>query len=377
MASDNDDRRVLLVRLSILAIATGFGTIFGWFNLSTAFLVVVVVPFFVEPPFAPLAIAFQALALVVGYAVIAAASRQKALVVYLRRFGRSEANGAVEAALRKKLGAHYRIITLDDGQFVPLHMLARSRMVIGTPTALGCGFLSMVAIVTYVALLRFAPSITGGIWLIVLMATAFMLPLVIGVLALTLALSIIALIHASRLRRGRTLIVESPEDLSAAAMIVTGLKSWWRRPSLADVHSMTIKTDDSVWQPTVQRFLAMADLVLFDVSERTNNLDWEFERVREACPDRVVYIAGKHETETADTVNYTDSGRRARASFRRSLRRRLDSLLGSVGRRSVAAERRKRALPRMPLIYLLIIASCDAAAILAWPTIVKFLQSHG
>ena len=377
MTSDNDDRRVLLVRLSILAVAAGIGAIFGWFNLSTALLVVVVVPFSVELPFVPLAIAFQSLALVVGYAIIAAASRRKALVVYLRRFGRSEANGAVEAALRKKLGARYRIITLDDGQFVPLHMLARSRLVIGTPTALGCGFLSLVAIVTYGALLRFAPSITGGMWLGVLMATAIMLPFLVGLLALTLAVLIIALIHASRLRRRRTLIVESPEDLAAAATVVAGLKSWWRRPSLADVHSMTIKTADTVWQATVQRFLAMADLVLFDVSERTNNLDWEFDRVREAWPDRVVFIAGNRETETGDTVSYTDSGRRARATFRRSLRGRLDSLLGSVGRRSVASERHKRALPRMPLVYLLIIASFDAAAILAWPAIFKLLQSHG
>jgi hypothetical protein len=377
MTSDNDDRRVLLVRLSILAMATGIGTIFGWFNLSTAFLLVVTIPFSVEQPFAPLAIAFQAIALVVGYAVVAAASRRKALVVYLRRFGRSEANAAVETALRKKLDARYRIITLDDGQFVPLHMLARSGLVMGTPTALGCGFLSLVAIVTYVALLRFAPTITGGIWLGILMSTAIMLPLVVGVLALALALSIIAVIHALRLRRRRTLIVESPDDLAAVATIVARLKSWWRRPSLADVHSMTIKTADTIWQPTVQRFLAMADLILFDVSERTSNLEWELERVHEACPDRVVSIVGNRETETGDAVSYANAGRRARATFQRSLRGRLDSLLGSVGRRSIAAERRKRAMPRMPLIYLLIVASCDAAAILAWPAIFRFLQSNG
>ena len=376
MTSNEDDRLVLLVRLSVVAVAIGIGTIFGGIYYLMP-LVPLMAPFLAQGWFLPLAILGQAAALVLVYALIAAASHRKALVVYLRRFGRSEANDAVEAALRKKLGARYRVITLDDGQFVPLHMLARSRLMIGMPGLLGCGFLSLVAIVTYVALVNFAPSITGAVWFIVLLGTAMNLPFVLGVLAMTLALSIIALIHAARLRRRRTLIVRSQNDLAAVAAIVARLTSWWRRPSLADVHSMTIKTADDIWQPTVQRFLAMADVILFDVSERTSNLQWEMERVREACSDRVVYITGNRETESGEAVSYVDASRRARATFRRSLRARHDALLGSVGRRGIPTESRKRALPVMPLIYLLIVATMDVAGILAWPAIVRFIQIHG
>ena len=302
MTSDEDDRLVLMVRLSIVAVAIGIGAIFGGIYYVTP-LAPLIAPFAAQGASLPLAILGQAAALVSFYAVIAAASHRKALVVYLRGFGRSEANDVVEAALRKKLGARYRVVTLDDGQFVPLSMLARSRLMIGTPGLLGCGFLSLVVFVTYEALLRYAPSITGGLWMMVLMGTAIMLPLVLGVFAVTLALSISGFIHAARLRRRRTLIVRSQNDLAAAAAIVARLTSWWRRPSLADVHSMTIKTADDIWQPTVQRFLAMADAILFDVSERTSNLRWEMERVRESCSDRVVYITGNRDTESGEAIS--------------------------------------------------------------------------
>ena len=373
----SDDGRVALVRVCLVVVAAATVVLFGWLYFFLPLIFVVSVPFSVEARFAPIAIASQAMALVLAYAVIAAASREKALVVYLRRFGRSDANAVVEAALRKKLGARYRVVTLDDGKFVPLHLLARSRLLIGAPSALGCAFLSFVGFIGLMALRNFTPTVTGAVWFGMLMATAFLMPMAFGVLALTLALSIVAIVHAVRLRRRRTLVVRSPEDLDAAAAVLGRLKSWWRRPSLADVHSLTIKTADEIWQATVRRFLTMADLILFDISERTSNLEWELARVDETCPDRVVFITAGGETEGSDAVSYADASRRSRAAFRRSLSTRLDAVLGGVGRRSAVTESGKRARPAVLLLYLAILVASDSAAILAWPVVVRWVQSHG
>jgi len=370
---ENDDRRVALVRLGLFAAAAEAVVLHGWISL-TFLLLPVFIPFLYEPKYLPAAIACQLLLLTGMYAVVAAASRAKSLVVYLRRFGRSDANAVVEAALRKTLGSRYRVITLDDSQFVPLPMLARSRLAIGLPPMLGCAFLALVAIVAFIAITNFAPTITGFIWLPILMSFFIAAPMIAGVLTMGPAMAISGTIHMFRVRRRRTLIVRTPDDLDAAAAIVARLKSWWRRPSLADVHSMTIKTADEIWQPAVRRFLAMADLVLFDVSERTANLEWELARVSEECPGRVVYITGNRETETDDTVSYAEPGRRAQAAFRSSLRRRLAGVLGGAGRRSVAKE---KTLSWAPIVYLLILALLDVAVIVAWPMVVRWVQSHG
>src|SRR5262245_27732136 len=54
-------------------------------------------------------------------------TRQKAIVLYLRRFREPDVAAAMSVAIETGLGRHYRVLTLDDARFIPLDVPRRER----------------------------------------------------------------------------------------------------------------------------------------------------------------------------------------------------------------------------------------------------------
>ena len=65
--------------------------------------------------------------LAVAYAVLVLMTPRKPLVLYLRKFGLSRANSTISAAVRRRLGSRYRLVTLDDSSFLPIDVEASVR----------------------------------------------------------------------------------------------------------------------------------------------------------------------------------------------------------------------------------------------------------
>jgi hypothetical protein len=79
------------------------------------------------------------------YVLAALMSSRKTPVLYLRRFGLSDANRTIAQAINGGLGRQYRVITLDDSDFVPLEVPRIERILsrFGIPFALLVFFLAV------------------------------------------------------------------------------------------------------------------------------------------------------------------------------------------------------------------------------------------
>src|SRR5215471_2016118 len=124
--------------------------------------------------------AFAALTtfLVGVYVVLVLASPRKPIVLFLRRFRLQQVSEAISEAIEGGLGRHGRVVTLDDGHFVPLEVprLERrlARYAPPFPTLVGVAVVALAVWGTSVVFGRYGFSITGVGVRAVLMLAGFL-----------------------------------------------------------------------------------------------------------------------------------------------------------------------------------------------------------
>jgi hypothetical protein len=260
---------------------------------------------------------------------------RRELVLFLRRFGYSDATRTISAATAR-IGASWRMVTLDDAQIVPmgvetsvLGVVRGVRRVTGFvktasvvvawiyKTAMGVAFVAAGAIVgiTYLrgedvaALVDFrgedistlldlsdqehltslgAPFRALLIGLAVGAAAAVVFVVVNLIYVATIPIwawfsSVSDAVQAAE--RSKTLKVYDAADVYTGATEVAK----WRRKVFSP-RLVVLTVDSQVWQLTVYAMAYVSAVPLIDVSEPTENLLWEIDTLRDRFGERCLFV---------------------------------------------------------------------------------------
>jgi hypothetical protein len=260
------------------------------------------------------------------------------MVLFLRRFGDSEASLAVTVATRR-IGRSWRLVTCDDAQLVPVgvapSMAATMRLAERAPKVAntawktaakwyrgvyrgvtfvaGIGALSIFISNTYghksgsasashVRLLDSAePSAVAFrllLWVFLIGAALFVVRLVLSYVILPLlgfaliplsgvsALLSMALDSARGAERLKMLPIKTQQDAEWVPRLVKRLFRGIFSPKL-----LVLTVDHPVWRQTVSSLMALTSVTLFDVTVPTESLLWELNELNRRSYSRVLFIA--------------------------------------------------------------------------------------
>jgi hypothetical protein len=269
----------------------------------------------------------------------------RTFVLFLRRFGYSDATRAVTFAVTRTIGRMYRVVTLDDAQAVPLGLPPgtkwfffgsyRLMQAIAFPfqtlrlvpyammaawVLLGIDVLRVLnrpepgETLNTVASRYFAildttfsmrlpvdlvrPDVPGivaalvvvCVWPIVLAPFVAAVPLwvwpAVFVFCVYIGFSMTALIPAEQ---GRTRSIQTMNDIGAAVHHVKMASEKLAAPRL-----FVLKVASSIWRETVSRFAQAAPVAIVDLSEPSEHLLWEIQELKTRTHTRCVFI-GQHD----------------------------------------------------------------------------------
>ena len=277
---------------------------------------------------------------------------KRGIVLFLRRFGHSDATKAVTFAARKTVGGSWRLVTLDDAQIAPLGISAGTRKAFGAAGLLGrvwlvflqVGefFMKRVIPLTFGAmlavfaleLLRAAPdwsavredgtiapyrdtlaSLLG--FGIPLDAIGLSLPGVFAVVAILLALELVAIFvwmgampvlailvivlfplitiiqwsagSAKKAEASTRRSIHVKNEIRPAAQSVVQLSRSVFAPRL-----VVLRVANPVWRQTVEGFAAVCSAPLIDLSDVSENVFWEIEELTRRFGPRCLLV-GRHD----------------------------------------------------------------------------------
>jgi hypothetical protein len=270
---------------------------------------------------------------VMAYEAWLCASGQKLTVLYLRRFRLGPAQAVVTAALEQGLGKHYRVVTLDDASFPPMEVprLYRRFSRYGGLAIWSIGMIVFFFIVT-VLVASSGPTILGAIAGLMLAGMSFLMPGAPIVFSAALfVVSAALLLQRWRVRRRSKLSALSAADMDCCEQAVAELASWSKRSAWNAPRVTIVKVSDTLWRLVVARLVGRANVVLFDLSESTANMEWEFALLAQRSFKHTVFIANAEAPTTLQPpdgrscVLYKDFRERAgRRSFLAALTRELE-----------------------------------------------------
>lgn len=292
--------------------------------------------------------------------------RSRRLVLFLRRFGYTEATQALTFAALKTIGRSWRLVTLDDASVAPVGVSDRAqkvsavgesgsnwaRRVLGLLTvlsmyALGLGVAGMGAAIGY-TVLHHRPVLEmvdhalghhhahshGAPAVFAICFTGTIVAALVGMFLAAVNLAATFLFQPSHtlsvvVRRAEEAKVTRVVNVDGARRTARAVRR--RAKKVFSPRLMVLHVDSDVWRPTVQSVADVASVVLIDVSEPTENLLWEISEVVRA-PKTACVLVGQ-----ADRLQ-------SLASSDEPLARRLAELLG--GRAILAYQTDERELQR-------------------------------
>ncbi len=291
--------------------------------------------------------------------------RNRALVLFLRRFGYDDAQAAVTFAVLQTIGSSWRVVTLDDAEMAPIgvpkgtrrlfgagHVTSRYLLAIGqfaglrmfpilimsmwAVVALGLagpalefartGVTSLeewvAAIDPYVKILgsvferrppfdAVAPTLPGVFALLAMAAAVSFAALVATMAALLLAFPLSAVLFflsssADAVReaeRSKTVTVTSLGEIDHAARAIARRSRKVFGPRL-----VVLRVASHVWQHAVTELAGVSSLPLIDISEPTENVVWEFEELTKRFGDTCVIIGHYDWVSALATLSPGDRG---------------------------------------------------------------------
>jgi elongation factor Tu len=276
-----------------------------------------------------------------AYLLVSIVRGPTSVVVYLRRFGRTQSGRAMTKALEAGVSRRHRIVTLDDSRFPALEAPPWERRL----SRYGPPLVAVVLVLAFVVIVR---ALRQQQDYVMLGITVGAIPVLAASLWSLLTAFLLFVIHRARVRRQARGRVRSEADLVECAADVVRLGAWWRAPGMAAPQATVLSVDDGLWRRAVAMLVRDSDAALIDVSEPTDHLAWEIETVLGEATNRVVFVGDRHPTElwTAAPIavepaardrirvllagrpilTYDASNTAGRRRFRRSLMRALDNV---------------------------------------------------
>ena len=286
---------------------------------------------------------------------------RRRLVLFLRRFGFTEATQAVTFALVKALGGSWRLVTLDDAEVSPV---GSSKGLRWLSVAVGLVAVAVIAGALFwlfgggfnALFDKMEGQVMHGATLADILARflvgIFAVPvlLMVGVLFVIVIPAVFALGVAvfawssygaiRRAERAKTVQITDEVQIEQAASAVVRRSRGIVGPALA-----VARVASSIWQPVVSRLASVSSAVLIDISAPTDNLIWEIEKLRSGMRARWILVgeqehlrrmtAGeKQSAPEAKLLRVLDgeqvlaysSDKRELPRFARSLRAKLETL---------------------------------------------------
>jgi hypothetical protein len=260
---------------------------------------------------------------------------RRAPVLFLRRFGYTEATQAITFAVSRTIGRSWRLVTLDDRAIAPVGVATGTRRFFRAGSLFGQTSMTALRIVPTVSLYVAGGAVAGmiGLGLITIqhhrgldtlfdyprttlfgfpwpevirwdIPTVFYFLLAIMAVALVLALlfapvfavALIALLpivmvfggSADALKRAEQLKtgeVGTLQEIELARSLVARESRKLLAPRL-----VVLSVASNVWQQAVERLASVASVLLFDISEPTENLLWEIEQLTGRWGSRCIFV---------------------------------------------------------------------------------------
>jgi hypothetical protein len=283
-----------------------------------------------NPRVALLVLAISVLGALVGVRLIRGARN---LVLFLRRFGYSEATGAVTFAAIGALAGSWRVVTLDDAAISPVGVSSRTKQLVGLgrtgveavvvlPLRLLYGaaiaaFWAAVAGMAGIAVLRarqhksltvlFSSLLSNQpvhgdveafhilFWVFALACAVPTVAIILGVTAY-LMFAVSFHVAASSSRSMREAEAASRANIETAEQLRTVTRSILRRArKIFSPRLVVVTVASDLWQRAVQQLASRVLVIVVDVSKPTDNLLWEIENVLPEFGQRCVLIGHYNE----------------------------------------------------------------------------------
>jgi hypothetical protein len=253
---------------------------------------------------------------------------KRKLVLFLRRFGYSEATRTITFAIAKTTGRFWRLVTLDDAAIAPVGVVTSTRRFFRAGSFGGAAIGRVWRIVMTAALLALGGGIVGIVCLIgitllghedpttlfshftnpgealswdipsafyVLVLIVSVCPVValfLGLLAVLriplLSFSVFFSMSSDAVRRAEEAKagdIGSTQDIESVTYAVAEQSRKIFSPRL-----VVLKVDSSVWKQTVSSLASLASVSLIDVSEPTENVLWEIQELTGQFGSRCVFV---------------------------------------------------------------------------------------
>jgi hypothetical protein len=245
---------------------------------------------------------------------------RRRLVLFLRRFGHTAATHVVTLATTR-IGGRWRFVTLDDASVAPVGVGAMTE-VTSAFRRMGAAFrrafkatgqaLAVVLVLTFVGCLAdyfLAPpgtdpssasfsDTTAGVVFRILVAVAVVAG---GLLLAGFALVLLQIVVVPVAMVGSS-VARAVRDAEGAKALevpnqrkIVAARDRARRLSrkVFSPRLMVLRVDSAIWQQTVDGVGYVAHVPLIDVSDATDNVNWEIERMTSRFGPRCVFI-GEH-----------------------------------------------------------------------------------
>ena len=273
--------------------ALAVSIMFGFYLINTQHTAIFVIVFFMLFGVTPV--------LLWGGMCLAAPSKR--LVLFLRRFSRSDIARAVTHPIETRLYRKFRLLTLQDPSVKPLGVSMRSAL---SPIAVTVAPLSIVlALLIYIVYseLRVPAAdvdlITAIMYINVLFASLALVPL-LGFFLVGLVIAVVVRILSNR---KILLPLETVQSLERVRAEVYSLRKWYRKPLLAAPRCTIIKCSDTIWQDTVVALAKLCDVIVVGVSEPSDNLVNEINLIMSKWPDKIAFVGHRTELELREQLS--------------------------------------------------------------------------
>lgn len=253
---------------------------------------------------------------------------KRKLVLFLRRFGYSEATSAITFATAKTTGRSWRLVTLDDAAIAPVGVVIGTRRFFRAASLGGAGIARAWRIVIKAAFLVMGVAIAGILCLVGItllrhedLATLFnhfsnagealswdipsafyvlfwiasvspfvglfvalLQPLLIPFLGFFLFFSFTS-DAVRKAEEARAAEIRSTREIEAVTRSVAQQSRKIFSPRL-----VVLKVASSVWKQTVSSLASLTSVPLIDISEPTENLLWEIQELTGQFGARCVFV---------------------------------------------------------------------------------------
>ncbi len=246
---------------------------------------------------------------------------RRRLGLFLRRFGYGDATRTISGVVAGRAGRSWRMVTLDDAQVAPIGTARRHRRVSLTVTLVGVAV--VVAALYWVfggGLMGYAESlnqdvestssdalgqvfaeIIGFIIVFVLVGTVVLIGSMI-----VLAVAIVAGAAnraARRAQRQASVVIDADRDVAPTATLIAK-----RNRRILGSRLVVARVAGPQWRATVRALAGVADAVVIDLSQPTENVVWEVEVMRAFVKDRWVLVCHRDRLDSLTNPSLAPAG---------------------------------------------------------------------